>query len=229
MSEVVRRRQGRDNWKANRIEKRSSIRLPHVTNTLPFTEVLDEVSFTRVHNAAMTVLEEIGIAFRCDRAIEDWKLAGAKVRGNLVFPDRHMIAELIAKAPKRWEFASRNPERRVKFGGRDTVFCPSQGAPYVRDLDGVRRSSTLDPLPLRDIAKCVGRSQRQIERLFRRSAPSSPMRYYLDLRLGRARRLIEQTELPVVEIAIACGFASASHFSKRFRQAFGTNPRAYRG
>ncbi|TGQ28201.1 MULTISPECIES: GlxA family transcriptional regulator [unclassified Mesorhizobium] len=86
-----------------------------------------------------------------------------------------------------------------------------------------------DPLPLRDIAKCVGRSQRQIERLFRRSASSSPMRYYLDLRLGRARRLIEQTELPVVEIAIACGFASASHFSKCFRQAFGINPRAYRG
>ncbi|TGQ27535.1 MULTISPECIES: trimethylamine methyltransferase family protein [unclassified Mesorhizobium] len=143
MSEAMRRRQGRDKRKADRIEKRSSIRLPHVTNTLPFTEVLDEENFTRVHNAAMTVLEEIGIAFRCDRAIEDWKRAGAKVRGNLVFPDRHMIADLIAKAPKCWEFASRNPERRVKFGGRDAVFCPAQGAPYVRDLDGVRRSSTL--------------------------------------------------------------------------------------
>ncbi|MEI9413521.1 GlxA family transcriptional regulator [Mesorhizobium sp. Cs1299R1N1] len=81
-----------------------------------------------------------------------------------------------------------------------------------------------DPLPLRDIAKCVGLSQRQIERLFHRSVSSSPMRYYLHLRLARAKRLIEQTELQVVEIAIACGFASASHFSKCFRNAFGLNP-----
>ncbi|WP_394889985.1 GlxA family transcriptional regulator [Mesorhizobium sp. AaZ16] len=85
-----------------------------------------------------------------------------------------------------------------------------------------------DPLPLRDIAKCVGRSQRHIERLFERSVSSSPMRYYLDLRLARAKRLIEQTELPIVEIAIACGFASASHFAKCFRQAFGISPSACR-
>ncbi|RWE36716.1 MAG: GlxA family transcriptional regulator [Mesorhizobium sp.] len=81
-----------------------------------------------------------------------------------------------------------------------------------------------DPLPLRDIAKCVGRSQRQIERLFQRSISSSPMRFYLHLRLSRAKRLIRQTELPILEVAIACGFASASHFSKCFREAFGVNP-----
>ncbi|MER8550447.1 helix-turn-helix domain-containing protein [Mesorhizobium sp. M1169] len=78
------------------------------------------------------------------------------------------------------------------------------------------------------MAKCIGRSQRQIERLFERSISSSPMRFYLHLRLSRAKCLIEQTELPVVEIAIACGFASASHFSKCFRQAFGINPSACR-
>lgn len=85
-----------------------------------------------------------------------------------------------------------------------------------------------DPLPLRDIAKCVGRSTRQIERLFARSVSSPPMRYYLHLRLGRAKRLLEQTDLPVVEIAIACGFASSSNFSKCFREAFGAVPRACR-
>lgn len=141
---TTRRRQGREKRKADRIEKRGSLRLPHVTNTLPFIEVLNAEGFERVHNAAMTILEQIGIAFRCDKALDDWKKAGAKVRGNLVFPDRHMIAELIAKAPKSWEFASRNPNRRVKFGGRDMVFCTTQGAPYVRDLDGVRRNSTLE-------------------------------------------------------------------------------------
>lgn len=85
-----------------------------------------------------------------------------------------------------------------------------------------------DPLPLRDIAKCVGRSQRQIERLFFQAVASSPMRYYLLLRLGRAKRLIEQTHLSIVETAIACGFASASHFSKCFRDAYGTSPSRYR-
>lgn len=85
-----------------------------------------------------------------------------------------------------------------------------------------------DPISLRDIARCVDRSQRQIERLFARSLSISPMRYYLHVRLSRAKRLVEQTELPIVEIAIACGFASASHFSKCFRLAFGANPNAYR-
>lgn len=144
MSEAARRRQGRDKRKADRIEKRSSIRLPHLTNTLPFTEVLNPEAFERIHNAAMTILEEVGIAFRCDRALDDWRRAGARVVDNLVFPDRHLIAELIAKAPKEWEFASRNPERRVKFGGRNAVFCTAQGAPYVRDLDGIRRNSTIE-------------------------------------------------------------------------------------
>ncbi|MGX5804413.1 GlxA family transcriptional regulator [Bradyrhizobium sp. Arg314] len=86
-----------------------------------------------------------------------------------------------------------------------------------------------DPLPLRDIARCVGRSRRQIERLFERSVSSSPMRYYMTLRLARAKRLVQQTDMPIVEIAIACGFESASHFSKCFRQMYGCNPKACRG
>lgn len=98
----------------------------------------------------------------------------------------------------------------------------------ITDVIRMMEEHIEDPLPLRDIARCVGRSQRQIERLFYRAVSSSPMRYYLHLRLARAKRLIEQTELPIVEIAIACGFASASHFSKCFRDAFGASPSGYR-
>lgn len=98
----------------------------------------------------------------------------------------------------------------------------------ITDVIRMMEEHIEDPLPLRDIAQCVGRSQRQIERLFYRAVSSSPMRYYLHLRLARAKRLIEQTEMPIVEIAIACGFASASHFSKCFRDAFGTSPSGYR-
>ncbi|BCG83598.1 GlxA family transcriptional regulator [Mesorhizobium sp. 113-3-3] len=85
-----------------------------------------------------------------------------------------------------------------------------------------------DPLPLYDIAQCVGYSRRQIERLFERHVSCSPMRYYLRLRLERAKQLIEHTDMPQLEIAVACGFASASHFSKCFRCAFGRSPAEHR-
>ncbi|RWP29685.1 GlxA family transcriptional regulator [Mesorhizobium sp.] len=85
-----------------------------------------------------------------------------------------------------------------------------------------------DPLPLWDIAKCVGLSQRQIERLFRRYVSCSPMRHYLRVRLEEAKRLIEQTNMPLLEIALSCGFVSSSHFTKRFRECFGMAPSALR-
>lgn len=85
-----------------------------------------------------------------------------------------------------------------------------------------------DPLSLGDMATCVGLSRRQVERLFARYVSCSPMRYYLRLRLDRAKRLIEQTDMPLLEIAVACGFTSASHFSKCFREAFGRAPSACR-
>ncbi|RWP96676.1 GlxA family transcriptional regulator [Mesorhizobium sp.] len=85
-----------------------------------------------------------------------------------------------------------------------------------------------DTLSLHDIAKCVGLSRRQIERLFERYVSCSPMRYYARLRLERAKRLIEQTNMPFLEIAVACGFVSSSHFSKCFREIFGKTPREWR-
>lgn len=85
-----------------------------------------------------------------------------------------------------------------------------------------------DPLRMNDIAKCVGLSPRQIERLFERHVSCSPMRYYLRLRLEWAKRLIDQTNMPLLQIAVTCGFVSSSHFSKCFREFFGKSPSAYR-
>ncbi|MER8543924.1 GlxA family transcriptional regulator [Mesorhizobium sp. M1334] len=99
----------------------------------------------------------------------------------------------------------------------------------LADIIRIMEQHVEDPLPLHDIARCVGRSRRQIERLFERCVSSSPMRYYMTLRLARAKRLVQQTDLPIVEVAIACGFTSASHFSKCFRQVYGCNPTACRG
>ena len=85
-----------------------------------------------------------------------------------------------------------------------------------------------EPLSLLDIADHVGLSRRQIERLFRQEMGRSPARYYLEIRLDRARHLLVQSTMPVVEVAIACGFVSASHFSKCYRELYAKSPQQER-
>ncbi len=84
------------------------------------------------------------------------------------------------------------------------------------------------PLLHNDLASAVGLSKRQMERLFSRYLDSTPSRYYMDLRLKMARRLLEQTSLPILEVALACGFSSPGHFSHRYRALFGVSPRQER-
>ena len=85
-----------------------------------------------------------------------------------------------------------------------------------------------EPLSLLDIADDAGLSRRQIERLFRQEMGRSPARYYLEIRVDRARHLLIQSSLPVVEVAVACGFVSASHFSKCYREIYGRSPQQER-
>ena len=85
-----------------------------------------------------------------------------------------------------------------------------------------------EPLSLIEIADHVGLSRRQIERLFRQEMGRSPARYYLEIRLDRARHLLIQSSMPVVEVAVACGFVSASHFSKCYRELYARSPQQER-
>ncbi len=81
-----------------------------------------------------------------------------------------------------------------------------------------------NPLPLETIARQSGLSRRQIERLFKRHVHCVPKRYYLELRLKRARELLLQTSMPIMAISTACGFQSPPHFSKCYRGRFGHPP-----
>ena len=72
-------------------------------------------------------------------------------------------------------------------------------------------------------------STRQLERLFRRYLSRSPKRYYMELRLGKARNLLLQTDMSVINVALACGFTSPSHFSKCYRALYKTTPYRERG
>ena len=84
------------------------------------------------------------------------------------------------------------------------------------------------PLSSRALAASVGLSPRQLERLFLKHLGQPPTRHYLRLRLDRARQLLRQTAMPVLSIALSCGFTSASHFSKSFLDCFGHTPTAER-
>jgi len=84
------------------------------------------------------------------------------------------------------------------------------------------------PLSLDEIAAATELSRRQIERLFKRHLNCVPKRYYLQMRLRRARELLLQTSMPIIDITTACGFQSPPHFSRCYRAQFGCPPSAER-
>jgi len=84
------------------------------------------------------------------------------------------------------------------------------------------------PLSNSQLAGRVRLSVRHLERLFRLHLSTTPARFYRTVRLEQARRLIQQTQMPVTEIAMATGFFSVSHFGRTFREAFGATPRRLR-
>ncbi|WP_342075799.1 GlxA family transcriptional regulator [Yoonia sp. SS1-5] len=86
-----------------------------------------------------------------------------------------------------------------------------------------------DPISPAILARDVEMSTRQLERLFRRYLSRSPKRYYMELRLQKARNLLMQTDMTVINVALACGFASPSHFSKCYRSHYDTTPYRERG
>ena len=86
-----------------------------------------------------------------------------------------------------------------------------------------------EPISPSILARDVGMSTRQLERLFRRYLDRSPKRYYMELRLQKARNLLMQTDMSVINVALACGFASPSHFSKCYRAHYDTTPYRERG
>ncbi len=86
-----------------------------------------------------------------------------------------------------------------------------------------------EPISPSILAADVGMSTRQLERLFRRYLNRSPKRYYMELRLQKARNLLMQTDMSVINVALACGFASPSHFSKCYRSHYDTTPYRERG
>ena len=118
-------------------------------------------------------------------------------------------------------------------GGQDHQRMPLAvrlGVDNRKLIDSIHMMETHleEPLSQEELAAAVGISRRQLERLFQRHVGRPPNRYYMQLRLDRARKLLLQTDMAIVDVAMACGFVSASHFAKCYRQFYGVTPRQAR-
>ncbi len=80
------------------------------------------------------------------------------------------------------------------------------------------------PLTLNDLAGIASLSEYHFARMFRQSMQMAPYQYVMQRRMARALELVRHTKTPLTDIALACGFSSASHFSNRFKSALGTTP-----
>ncbi|QIE44511.1 GlxA family transcriptional regulator [Pseudohalocynthiibacter aestuariivivens] len=101
--------------------------------------------------------------------------------------------------------------------------------PKLSQVIQMMEANIEEPISPSILAKDAGMSTRQLERLFRRYLSRSPKRYYMELRLQKARNLLMQTDMTVINVALACGFSSPSHFSKCYRAHYDTTPYRERG
>ncbi|MFD0858077.1 GlxA family transcriptional regulator [Roseovarius aquimarinus] len=101
--------------------------------------------------------------------------------------------------------------------------------PKLSQVIQMMESNVEEPISPATLARDAGMSTRQLERLFRRYLSRSPKRYYMELRLQKARNLLMQTDMTVINVALACGFSSPSHFSKCYRAHYNTTPYRERG
>jgi transcriptional regulator GlxA family with amidase domain len=100
--------------------------------------------------------------------------------------------------------------------------------PKLTEAVTLMEANIEEPLSTDDIAQLAGISRRQLERLFKQYLGSLPSRYYLELRLKRARQLLRDTNHSIVQVGLMCGFSSGSHFSTAFGALFGNTPREER-
>ena len=122
--------------------------LAGLERALPVCEVMDGAQVEAIDAASMDILENVGVQFRDPIALADWRAVGAKIEGEIVYLDRGLVRDLISTIPSDFTYVARNPANNVRLGGKHSIFVPMTGAPYLRDLDDVRRNPTLDDLAM---------------------------------------------------------------------------------
>lgn len=228
----------------------------HVTKTLLATLRREKARGTTIGAlcSAAWLLAEAGFLDGMQAAIH-WEYHDAfteqfpevnLVRSVFVADEKHMTAsggtataDLILSLIDRWQGsdlsiavadqmvynAVRNAtaEQRVSIQSRNGMRNP-----HLAKAIQIMQDTLADPVSPSLIAGDIGISTRQLERLFGKYLNSSPKKYYMEMRLERARNLLVQTEASVTEVALACGFESPGHFARVYRTAFGVTPHLQR-
>ena len=167
--------------------------LPGLHRNLPTCEIMTGSQIERIDAASMDILENVGVVFRDDIAIADWKRAGAKVIGDRVYPDRAMVRALIKTIPKSFTYHARDPLKNVDLGGNKSIFVPMTGAPYLRDLEDVRRNPMMDDLAM-----------------FHKLAHMSPALH------SSAHHIVEPYDHPISQRHLRITYSSMKHSDKTF-------------
>ncbi len=113
-------------------------------------------------------------------------------------------------------------QRREHLEARDVA------NPKLAEALALMEANLAEPLPTEEVARLVGVSRRQLERLFKQHLDSLPSRHYLALRLDRAQRLLQQGTQSILQVGLSCGFASGPHFSNAYKAHHGHTPREER-
>ncbi len=191
--------------------KRATI---HWENQDSFTEEFEEVTLTK----SVFVIDGNRITTAGGTASIDLML-------KLIAEDQgEDLANLVADQLIYTSIRTDQDTQRLSIPTRIGVRHPKLGQ-VIRMME----QKIEEPISPAQLAQDVGMSTRQLERLFRRYLNRSPKRYYMELRLAKARNLLMQTDMSVINVALACGFASPSHFSKCYRAHYETTPYRERG
>lgn len=143
-----RRKRGRET-RSSEPGQNPHLEVPFITRGIPTYDLLGEDSLEKIEAAADRLLAEIGMEFRDDpETVALFKEAGADVtalsneRWNINF-EPGLVREVLKTAPSSFTQHARNPNQSVEIGGKNTVFAPSYGSPFVMDLDDGRRYGTI--------------------------------------------------------------------------------------
>jgi len=98
----------------------------------------------RIHEASLTILQDVGVAFHSEKAIDIFKRHGIKTDGSLVFFQPDQVQKALDSAPPDFILHGRNPEKNVHIGSGETAFAPGYGAPHIMTRSGQKRNATLE-------------------------------------------------------------------------------------
>ena len=196
---------------------------------LGFAGLLDGFR-TVVHYEHMSAFKELFPAISLQDSIfvidrERLSCCGGIATADMALEIIHLQQGIdLSNATARYIF-----HERLRHGEEEQLSSSHEPVGYgihdqVREAIILMERNLEEPLSLAEIASYLYVSQRHLQRLFATHTGKTPVRFYLDVRLDRARGLVTQTELSITEIAVSCGFSHSGPFSRAYRTRFGITP-----